>query len=63
MVNFLLKVWKIDKFRQIWKNVFSTHKMKYWKFLEKSPGICGKWKNLVKSVKNGKFLLKVWKIA
>ena len=42
--SILLKVWKIDKFGQIWKNIFSTRKMKNWKF----------WKSLLKFVQSGK---------
>ena len=47
---------------KIWTNFEQYFLLrKKWKILEKSPGNCGEWKNLVKSVKkpckikNGKF--------
>ena len=45
---------KSGKFGIILKNIFPHGKMKNGKILVISAGIWGKWKNLVKSVKNGK---------
>ena len=48
------KILKSGKFGIILKNIFYRGKMKNGKFYEKSAGIWAKWKNLVKSGKNGK---------
>ena len=65
-------MWKIEKFGKslkswkfgiILKNIFYRGKMKSGKILKNMLEFGGKWKNLVKSVKNSKSLVKVWKVG
>ena len=59
---FLLKVWKIDKFRQIWKMFFPRIKWNIENFGKISWNLC-KVEKFGKKCDKLQILLKVWKVA
>ena len=60
--QFLLKVWKIDKFRQIWKMFFPRIKWNIENFGKISWNLC-KVEKFGKKCDKLQILLKVWKVA
>ena len=60
--SILLKVWKIDKFRQIWKMFFPRIKWNIENFWKISWNLC-KVEKFGKKCDKLQILLKVWKVA